>query len=277
MDLSGGARTDSFQSFTSPTVLRAPRLAKQRCVIRFLTGTKPNSGITYPNAGVRLLMGNDERECAIRYISRANHDGSSRFEAGSVDTVCFDDVNLDDVSYLWICPEEGEWDLHSVILEGGQSDPPIRFTNEGQIGTDQNPCAFLTPSYEKPYDEETRVRGMKKYDDMKRRLLSIDLYLTLFGTMLTYASTSDIEMTKAFLEGGTVGIVYVFLLEKQIDFMGSLDKALLFPLVSGPVRLFLISYLSVSSVGFSEQRLLAPFALGFFMYKLAVIFAGMSK
>ena len=259
---------------TSPTVLKASRLANQRCVIRFSTGTKPNSGITYPKAGIRLLMGNDKKECTIRYVSRANHDGTTRFESGSVDTICFDDVDVENISYLWICPEEGEWDLQSVVLEDS---PSKTFVNEVVIGTDATPCALLTPYEPLVYDEKVYKGGMEDYDKMKRRLLNTDFYLTVFGTALTYATTSDVEVTKAFLEGGTLGILYVFMLEKQIDFMGSVEKALLFPLVSGPVRLLLISYLSVSSVGFSEQRLLAPFALGFFMYKLAVIVAGVSK
>lgn len=259
---------------TTPSVLKASRLANQRCVIRFTTGTRPDSGITYPNAGVRLLMGNDRKECAIRYVSRANHDGTTRFESGGVDVVCFDDVDLENISYLWISPEEGEWDLHSVVLEGESSK---KFVNEAVIGTDAVPCAVLEPYESGSYDEGVYIAGMEDYDKMKRRLLNTDFYLTVFGTALTYAATSDVEVAKAFLEGGALGILYVFMLEKQIDFMGSVEKALLFPLVSGPVRLLLISYLSVSSVGFSEQRLLAPFALGFFMYKLAVIVTGVSK
>lgn len=260
----------SLSKIITPHVLKAPNLAKQRCLVRFVTGDKSNSGITHPNAGIGVLFLNNKSESALRFVSRVDHRGASRFEKGSVDIICFDDVELEDVSQIWIYPEQGEWDLHSVVLEDTTTK---RFLCDAFLGTDRSPCGLLTSEDAPSYDEAIYKEGMDNYDHMKRRLLRTDFYLTVFGTCAAYATTGDTEVAKAFLEGGVLGILYMYMLEKQIDFMGSLDKSLLFPLVSAPVRLFLISYLSISSVGFSEQRLLAPFALGFFMYKIAVIVA----
>lgn len=254
----------------TPRVLKGPNLAKQRCLVRFVTGDKYNSGISHPNAGVGVLFLNNKSESALRFVSRVNPEGVPRFEKGNVDTICFDDVELEDVSQIWIYPEQGEWDLHSVVLEDTTTK---RFACDAFLGTDETPCGLLTSEDAPSYDEALYKAGMENYDHMKRRLLCTDFYLTVLGTCAAYATTGDTEVSKAFLEGGVLGILYMYMLEKQIDFMGSLDKSLLFPLVSAPVRLFLISYLSISSVGFSEQRLLAPFALGFFMYKIAVIIA----
>lgn len=255
-----------------PSTLKAPELSERRCV-RLVTGDKPNSGVSYPNAGVRFVFLNDKGECALRLLSRVSEEGEVRFERGSVDVICFDDLNVDEPSQLWISPEQGEWDLHSVILEEAK---PKVFMQEALVGTDDNPCAMVSLRESPACDEEVRAQNMLDYERMKKNILNAIFNLTLAGSWSTYAATRDADVSLAFLEGGAVGLLYMYMLEKQIDFTGSYTprKAFLFPLVSSPVRLLMVSVLSVSSIGFSEQRLLVPFALGFFMYKVAVILVG---
>ena len=252
-----------------PKIIQTP-LKKVNYNVKIVT--KPKSGISFPNAGVHLLMMNEKQESSLHYIPRVGEKQEVRFERGSFDNVMIENVdNLGDLTNVWICPEQGIWGLDKVII---YKDCVHTFTShEDEIGDDKNPAIILDQDKPNLFDEIKYRSDMNDYNLLKKDLLLTNAYLVLIGTFGSFLY--DYELSKSFFEEGLVGILY--LLEKQTDYFGSMDKALLLPLVSGPVRLIAITYLSVSSDVFDHPNLLLPYTLGFFMYKLAVLSVGLIK
>jgi hypothetical protein len=248
--------------------------------LKIITSTKKNSGISYPNAGIQLLFVNNDHQSYIHSISRLKEDTNdskqesqeTRFETGYIDEVVLECDNLGDIQQLWVFPDEGTWRLEYIVLHHLNTNEMAQFNCNYLIGSDDHPAVIMRKNELNVFDQQKYLVGMNDYNILKKDLLQLNLGLV----MICYLSllVTNPLVAKSFLEGGLVGILYLYLLEKQTDYLGSMDKALLYPLVSGPVRLILIAYLSISSDVFDQPELLIPYALGFFMYKIAVIGIG---
>lgn len=248
--------------------------------LKIITSTKKNSGISYPNAGIQLLFVNNDHQSYIHSISRLKEDTNdskqesqeTRFETGYIDEVVLECDNLGDIQQLWVFPDEGTWRLEYIVLHHLNTNEMAQFNCNYLIGSDDHPAVIMRKNELNVFDQQKYLVGMNDYNILKKDLLQLNLGLV----MICYLSllVTNPLVAKSFLEGGLVGILYLYLLEKQTDYLGSMDKALLYPLVSGPVRLILIAYLSISSDVFDQPELLIPYSLGFFMYKIAVIGIG---
>jgi hypothetical protein len=196
----------------------------------------------------------------------------TRFETGYIDEVVLECDNLGKIEQLWVFPDEGTWRLEYIVLHHLNTNEMAQFNCDYLIGSDDHPAVIMRKNELNVFDQQKYLVGMNDYNILKKDLLQLNLGLV----MICYLSllVTNPLVAKSFLEGGLVGILYLYLLEKQTDYLGSMDKALLYPLVSGPVRLILIAYLSISSDVFDQPELLIPYALGFFMYKIAVIGIG---
>ena len=240
--------------------------------IKIITSTRKNSGISYPNAGVQMLFINNDRQSYIHSISRVQDNDSVRFETGYIDEVVMECDDLGDIDQLWVFPEEGTWGLESIVMHNMNTSDMCQFNCDTLIGTDKNPAIIMYKNELAIFDEKKYLVGMNDYNILKKDLLQVNVGLVVLGSLSLLAS--NVAYAESFLEGGLVGMLYLYLLEKQTDYLGSMDKVLLYPLVSGPVRLIMIAYLSISSDVFDHPELLIPYALGFFMYKVAVIGVG---
>ena len=254
--------------------------------LKFITSTKKNSGISYPNAGIQLLFVNSDHQSYIHSISRMKEDTNmdtsdkqetqetqeARFETGYIDEVVLECDNLGDIEQLWVFPDEGTWRLEYIVLHHLNTNEMSQFNCDHLIGSDDHPAVIMRKNELNVFDQQKYLVGMNDYNILKKDLLQVNLGLVMAGYLSLLVTNPWIA--KSFLEGGLVGILYLYLLEKQTDYLGSMDKVLLYPLVSGPVRLILIAYLSISSDVFDQPELLIPYALGFFMYKVAVIGIG---
>jgi hypothetical protein len=251
--------------------------------LKFITSTKKNSGISYPNAGIQLLFVNNNHQSYIHSISRMKEDNDTdtsdkqetqetRFETGYIDEVVLECDNLGDIEQLWVFPDEGTWRLEYIVLHHLNTNEMCQFNCDHLIGSDDHPAVIMRKNELNVFDQQKYLVGMNDYNILKKDLLQVNLGLVMAGYLSLLVTNPWIA--KSFLEGGLVGILYLYLLEKQTDYLGSMDKVLLYPLVSGPVRLILIAYLSISSDVFDQPELLIPYALGFFMYKVAVIGIG---
>ena len=249
--------------------------------LKFITSTKKSSGISYPNAGIQLLFVNSDHQSHIHYISRMKEDTDAddtqetqetRFETGYIDEVVLECDNLGDIEQLWVFPDEGTWRLEYIVLHHLNTNEMTQFNCNYLIGSDDHPAVIMRKNELNVFDQQKYLVGMNDYNILKKDLLRLNLGLVMTGYLSLLVANPWIA--KSFLEGGLVGILYLYLLEKQTDYLGSMDKVLLYPLVSGPVRLILIAYLSISSDVFDQPELLIPYALGFFMYKVAVIGIG---
>lgn len=252
------------------------------CNVHFVTNNHSKSGMTHPMSGVNLVLVNAKNEASLHYISRISDDTHSRFEAGNTDNV---DLILPvnwagtELSQIWVSPEEGTWRLQEMVLIM-HDDQQLRFECNQLLGTDDTPAAILTKYMKDDFNVHEYESSMRDYNTLRSKMLIYNTIILVTGTLFGYISNRDMITTTAFMEGGIVGVLYLYLLCKQTDYIGGgpgEKTLLLLPLVSGPMRLFLISYATVSLDILPNPRLLLPYTLGFFTYKVAVILAGISK
>lgn len=261
-----------------PKVLLSNSRVKNTYDVLLVTDKKSKSGISYPNSGVQMLFVNKLGKSCMHYISRYDENDKKRFEMGNIDKIELEVPYIEELDNVWLFPEDGTWGLSKMVVYDKINNNTITFKCCDIIGTDLNQAIILKKEDEKVLNLTKYLSGMNDYDLLKKDLLMINAYLVVFGTFITYFSnTNNYLLSKTFLEGGLLGIVYLFLLEIQSDCIGSSENLLLLPLISGPIRLVLITYITISSDILSEASLLLPYTLGFFMYKISVIVVGMNN
>ena len=240
------------------------QVMKPNTHVRFVTSTKSNSGISYPYSGVRVaFLDTNQQACDMHYIQR--YSSSTRFETGYIDDVELY-TPLQSIHQLWLFPEEGTWNVDKVHVHHDHKNMSTFEVNR-VIGTDEYP-AILLHKQKNTFDTTKYEQAIREYDTLKIKLLQTNLYLVAMGS-LTYVGVMDFESFRSFTAGGFLGLFYLFLLEQNTNIIGSSSKWYLGPLVSGPIRLFIVTYISIKYIT-SDDALILPYTIGFFMYKLAV-------
>lgn len=250
-------------------------LSKQKHLI-FITNTKYNSGISEPNSYVQIMLTDKNNNASLHRIEKFSFTSNytkERFTDGSVDNIeVFS--NLNDINSIWIFPESGTWYLDTVYVNNEDSNVYSKFECNEIIGTKTNPALILTSKTSNVLqcDIDNKKNNIEEYNLLKKNLILTNISVVSLGTLVTLCVHGDITEGKSFLFGGLLGILYLFMLQTQTDLIGSntSNKILLFPFASPPVRLLIITYFSSVFISTNECALL-PYALGFFMYKLAVI------
>jgi len=287
-------------NFISPTKLLSSSTTdaaedSMAFTLQLVTGSRRGAGVSEPHAGVRVALIDVDGNAFLQYIPRHNA-SSSRFEAGNVDSVVVEAPNLGRVEAIWVAPESGTWFLEEVALKerGGAADADaVRFPCSRTLGVDDCPAAELRPQVtvtRTPEEVQSMVeRGMEEYAELKKRLLITNVELVIAGT-LACAGLLGIAYAKAFAGGGVVGLLYIYLLEKQVDSLAPTESSpknvLIGSMVSSPLRLIMLGGLGVAAAkgtglsilsdavetGATDPRdLVLTGALGFFMYKVAVL------
>jgi hypothetical protein len=248
-----------------------------RTRLRFATSTKRGSGISYPNSGVQLMLKNTHtQEYSLHYIYRYENDKLEvRFEDGQVDTIELH-TNHTNIDEIYLFPESGTWLLEQIHVEHEYNDTcHLNSWNIHQrVGTNKQPALVLSDAQSKidyiHVNGDTWYDEIHQYNQLKVTLLKTDLFLIGCGT-ISYLSIMDLEGLCAFWLGGFVGLLYLLLLEKHTDFLG-IDTKFAYvgiTLTSTPIRLGLISYITIQYLQ-SNNPLIVPYIIGFFMYKIAV-------
>ena len=242
----------------------------------FVTNTKFNSGISEPNSGIQIMLTDKHNNASLHKIekfSRTSKHTIERFKDGSIDNVelfC----NLDEINSIWIYPESGTWNLDKVYINDENTNMYLNFECDDIIGTKKTPASVLmsTTTDFLQCDIGNKIKDIEEYNLLKKSLILTNISIVSLGTLVTLCINGDITEGKSFLFGGLLGILYLFILQTQTDLIGSnsSDKMLLYPFASPPMRLLIITYLSSVFISTNECVLL-PYTLGFFMYKLAVI------
>jgi len=245
--------------------------SKQKHII-FITNPKYSSGISNPNSGVQIMLTDKNNNASLHRIEKFSYTSKhtkERFTDGSIDNIeVFS--NLNDINSIWIFPESGTWDLDTVYIND-DSNVYSKFECNEIIGTKKNPALMLTSKTSNllQCDIDNKKKDIEEYNLLKKNLILTNISLVSLGTLVTLCIHGDITEGNSFLIGGLLGIMYLFMLQTQTDLIGS-NKILLFPFASPPVRLLIITYVSSVFISTNECVLL-PYTLGFFMYKLAVI------
>lgn len=257
----------------NPKLLVSNTTPHREIKLRFVTGTKYGSGISYPYSGVRLMLIDNAGKSSLHYINRYDEKNNiTRFETSSLDEVQVSIPLLVQISDIWIAPEDGSWYLDELFLEDlGNID---RLQCKKIIGNDTDQAVILSKDEnvltDNPFDDIKYEEGIKAYNDMKSELLKWNVGFMLIGIIITVIYRVPIEQMEAFIFGSMVGLIYLYMLEKQIDTLGSPNNLLLIPLVSSPIRLSLITYMSYIYISTNDTSFI-PYIIGFFMYKLSII------
>lgn len=249
--------------------------SKQKHII-FITNKNYNSGISEPNSGIQIMLTDNNNNASLHRIEKFSNTSKytkERFTDGSIDNVeVFS--NLDDIKSVWIFPETGTWKLDTVYINDNDSNSYSKFECDEVIGTTKIPALALesTTSDLLKCDIGNKSKDIEEYNLLKKNLILTNISLVSLGTLVTLCIHGDITEGKSFLFGGLLGILYLFMLQTQTDLIGSntSNKIFLFPFASPPVRLLIITYFSSVFISTNDCVLL-PYTLGFFMYKLSVI------
>lgn len=179
-----------------------------------------------------------------------------------------------DIKHLLLSPGEESIDLQDLTITK-QDDKDIQsyyfpyFNIVG--GRDKENVAYLT-AHVKPLIDMKPIYDAQ-YVILKEKLMMATIELTLLGSLIT-ASVSTIEKGYAFALGGSLGYIYVKLLEMGIDNIG--EKPML-TIADQVLRLGSVFVLSSSIVlkyqkEIAEDKLFFIIGLlGFMMYRLAFL------
>ena len=164
-----------------------------------------------------------------------------RFERGGADECAFDAPDIGVPVAIWVAPEQGgDWFLEEVEVRLETEDarralefpdaPPALVSSSASTSfpcgenvrdaVELRPSAFvkLTPEQR----VEMRAEGLREYGALKVRMLAVTGAAVVLGCGVTAAMSrgSGLEAMRAFACGGGVGLVYLWMLTRNVDALG---------------------------------------------------------
>ena len=228
----------------SPASGRALGAGAARYRVTFYTGEKMGSGLSAPNAGVQIMLIAEDGRAFMHRLDRfpdpASLTSYPRFERGGADECAFDAPDIGVPVAIWVAPEQGgDWFLEEVevrvetqdprrALEFPDAPPALAASSATSFPCGENvrdavelrPSAFvkLTPEQR----AEMRAEGLREYGALKVRMLAVTGAAVVLGCGVTAAMSrgSDLEAMRAFASGGGVGLVYLWMLTRNVDALG---------------------------------------------------------
>lgn len=227
--------------------------------VTFYTGEKMGSGLSAPDAGVQIMLIAEDGRAFMHRLDRypdlpagdvkdfgkpPSLSSYPRFERGGADECAFDAPDIGVPVAIWVAPEQGgDWFLEEVevrvetanvrgLLEFPDEPPkyvasekhgaPVSFPCGENVrdAVELRPSAFvkLTPEQKM----EMRAEGLREYGALKVRMLAVTGAAVVLGCGVTAAMSrgSDLEAMRAFASGGGVGLVYLWMLTRNVDALG---------------------------------------------------------
>ena len=222
--------------------------------VTFYTGEKMGSGISAPDAGVQIMLIAEDGRAFMHRLDRypdlpadtnvgkpPSRYSYPRFERGGADECAFDAPDIGVPVAIWVAPEQGgDWFLEEVEVRLETADarralefpdaPPALVSSSASTSfpcgenvrdaVELRPSAFvkLTPEQR----VEMRAEGLREYGALKTRMLAVTGAAVLLGCGVTAAVSrgSDLEAMRAFASGGGVGLVYLWMLTRNVDTLG---------------------------------------------------------
>jgi hypothetical protein len=168
---------------------------------------------------------------------------------------------IGNVNRLLIAPEDDTWTLDNVKLEI-DNDKSIEFECNGE--TD------LYPIKEKIFDAKKKEDNDKEYLKLKTNILFNTVLLVSIGSII------DDKYSDPFIIGGVIGLIYIQLLQQEIDIIERSKNAHSGRLL---ITLFLASIFLYNSkqVIHDDYSVFLYGFLGFLMYRVGVLIALFQK
>jgi hypothetical protein len=142
-----------------------------------------------------------------------------------------------DISSIMIAPDHGSWKLQEIVLQK-EEEEPIYFPCYDIIGGRGNETALYLESQKQKINKKP-IYDME-YSMLKNNVLVSMAEFTFIGSMITIAFT-NIEKGYAFALGGSIGFLYIHLLEKGVDNVGKKGTVLLFNYMTRMGLMFAVS------------------------------------
>jgi hypothetical protein len=175
---------------------------------------------------------------------------------------------------VMIAPEDQPWFLKDVKLTVGTEDETNHreydFAYNDIIGRRGGDLAACMKPMQRP-TEEMKMQYDAEYIVLKDTMLVTTAELTAIGSLIT-ACVSGIEKGYAFALGGSVGLIYIKLLQQGIDVVGQKGS-----IGSSVARLAIVSILVAAILSkyneqiHSDHVLFVMGLVGFTMYRIAVL------
>ncbi|KAF3510733.1 hypothetical protein F2Q69_00010129 [Brassica cretica] len=216
--------------------------------VKLQTSNVFGSGISDMNARVLLCLIDDKGDSVLQTIpaTLSSNGESFKFQRGSVDEFTFLGPELGKIRAVWISLESGQWRVGGVslwvvkgpvpgetnveeaycyrydfevdeILLGESSDLSMVELRPSRITELTDSDQISSPSA--PNLDRTVVsneESMEEYANLKLSLLLYDALLILLGSSVFSFSLGE-HSAIAFFFGGTVGFLYLLLLQRSVD------------------------------------------------------------
>ncbi|CDY10572.1 BnaC03g70420D [Brassica napus] len=217
--------------------------------VKLQTSNVFGSGISDMNARVLFCLIDDKGDSVLQTIpaTLSSNDESFKFQRGSVDEFTFLGPELGKIRAVWISLESGQWRVGGVslwvvkgpvpgetnvkeaysyrydfevdeLLLGESSDLSMVELRPTRI-TELTDSDQISSSSAPPNIGSTVVsneESMEEYANLKLSLLLYDALLILLGSSLVSFSLGG-NSAVAFFFGGTVGFLYLLLLQRSVD------------------------------------------------------------
>jgi hypothetical protein len=216
-------------------------------------------GLSPYSPGVRVLLVDSDARSELHYITR--HQLSDRV----------DDIRLEstiiNTTAIWLSPENGEWNIHKILIT--EEDGVNTFMIDDMIGTTETP-AIAVERYTPP-GQPTNIPNME-YTKLQKQSLDTQLIATCVLNMVCLLFNPNYSI--CLLISSTVGTLYLFLLEKQVE---SLGRTPLISIMSYQTRMLILNaFIIYSFLEYKESRdlnYLLVSATGFSLYRLTLLFS----
>ena len=245
------------------TRLLPPTQSDAKYTIQF-TSRKPLMRYT----GINVCFINDKDEAFMKRLTYVSDDINSCHE--------FDGPELHGIKRILVAPETDKWYLDEVHVStmSDNSRTDYIFPYKGTIG-DKDMAAVLEDDVFLKRQNDLQMKPLydAEYLVMKEGMEVMTLEFTLVGGIIM-ALTYGLERGYSFALGGSIGLMYLRLLEVGVDSVGTKNGLLLGSTVLRLGTTFALSAVVVSKYKQSiddDHWILLTGILGFTVYRLAMI------
>jgi hypothetical protein len=236
------------------STIRTPK----KYMVQFISNAR---GLSYHTTGVHLAILDTKNQVSLHYISRSE----TMFNEHSVDAVEIVG-NLVNANTIWLAPDDdGRWDLKSVVVSDEQHDvchfdANVSFSGGIQLSSAPN---------------VSTARNNDDYVEFQKASMDKQLALSCITTVA--CALIDPDYAVCFLLSSTVGTIYLFLLEKQVETLGNSPIT---SLISYQARMIIVNgFLIYSFTEYSKTNdisYLLVSAIGFFLYRITLVLSQLS-
>jgi hypothetical protein len=128
--------------------------------------------------------------------------------------------------------------------------------------------------------EMIRKEGLVQYTALKSNIRETHGVIVACGSVAYPVITGDTYSVTAFVCGSIVGAIYLHLLSKHVDRLGdapSMRVQSMWDLLVSPLRMVIVAILSSAFIQTNDVSYLLPYTIGFFTYKVAVVWSQLNE